>query len=129
MAGLANFTKQYQVQKTLKFELIPQGKTQENINAKGFINEDAIRNENYQKVKVIIDDLHKRFMEHTLSKVTCDWSVLATAIEKYRKDKNEANKKSLIKVQEDIRKEIIGWFTGKNGTKAFREQQKDYYRK
>ena len=129
MAGLANFTKQYQVQKTLKFELIPQGKTQENINAKGFINEDAIRNENYQKVKVIIDDLHKRFMEHTLSKVTCDWSVLATAIEKYRKDKNEANKKSLIKVQEDIRKEIIGWFTGKNGTKAFREQQKDYFDK
>ena len=35
----------------------------------------------------------------------------------------------MIKVQEDIRKEIIGWFTGKNGTKAFREQQKDYFDK
>ena len=126
MATLASFTKQYQVQKTLRFELVPQGKTQENINAKDFINDDKQRNENYQKVKTVIDNLHKEFIEGTLNEAYCDWSMLATAIKNYRKDRCDTNKKSLLKTQEAARKEIIAWFEGKRGNSAFKNNQKSF---
>ena len=129
MATLASFTKQYQVQKTLRFELVPQGKTQENINVKGFINDDKQRNENYQKVKTVIDNLHKEFIEGTLNEAYCDWNMLATAIKNYRKDRCDANKKNLLKTQEAARKEIIAWFEGKKGSSEFKNRQKNFYSK
>lgn len=129
MKTLKNFTKQYQVQKTLKFELIPQRETQKNIDKNKSVIEDEIRNDNYQKVKLVIDNIHKYFIENTLNKVECDWSILADAIKKYRKDKSENNKKNLLIEQEVKRKEIINWFIGKSGTNAFKEKQKIYFDK
>ena len=101
MATLVSFTKQYQVQKTLRFELIPQGKTQANIDAKGFINDDLKRDENYMKVKGVIDELHKNFIEQTLVNVDYDWRSLATAIKNYRKDRSDTNKKNLEKTSQE----------------------------
>ncbi|MBQ9764161.1 MAG: type V CRISPR-associated protein Cas12a/Cpf1 [Phascolarctobacterium sp.] len=129
MTTLAAFTKQYQVQKTLRFELIPQGKTQENIDARGFINEDLQRDENYEKVKILIDDVHKKFIEKTLRKVNYSWNELAVAVTNYRRDKSDNNKKNLTKEQEKARKEIIGWFTGKCGSTSFKKAQKEYFEK
>ena len=37
MNNMGNFTNQYQVSKTLRFELIPQGKTLEHIQKTGII--------------------------------------------------------------------------------------------
>lgn len=63
MSSLSLFTKQYQLQKTLRFELQPQGKTEEFIAKNGIIKNDKILSENYKKVKPIIDRLHKKFVK------------------------------------------------------------------
>ena len=60
------FTNQYPVSKTLRFELIPQGRTLEKIEQKGFINQDNQRAEDYKEVKEIIDEYHKDFIEKSL---------------------------------------------------------------
>ena len=59
MVTFENFTKQYQVSKTLRFELIPQGKTLENMKRDGIISVDRQRNDDYQKAKGILDKLYK----------------------------------------------------------------------
>ena len=52
MRGLYDdFTNLYSVSKTLRFELIPQGETKDNIEKEGLIEEDFIRSDNYKKVK------------------------------------------------------------------------------
>ena len=49
------FTGLYSLSKTLRFELIPIGKTLENIEKKGIIVQDEKRACEYEKVKGIID--------------------------------------------------------------------------
>lgn len=129
MSSLSLFTKQYQLQKTLRFELQPQGKTEEFIAKNGIIKNDKILSENYKKVKPIIDRLHKKFIEDTLAKVSYDWSKLAQAITAFRKDKSPENREKVTKLQEEARKAITAWFEGKQGSKEFQKTQKEYYKK
>lgn len=129
MSSLKQFTKQYQLQKTLRFELQPQGRTEEFITKNGIIQNDKILSENYKKVKPIIDKLHKQFIEKTLSNVSYDWKSLANAIKAFRKDKSKENREKLTKLQEVARKAIVDWFEGKNGSADFQEEQKAYYKK
>ena len=63
MQNLLNFTNLYSLSKTLRFELIPQGKTVEHIHAKGLLNKDFERAENYTTIKKVIDEYHKWFIE------------------------------------------------------------------
>lgn len=63
---LDGFTKKYQLSKTLRFELIPQGKTREHIEIKGLLQCDEQRAESYKKVKKIIDEYHKDFIEKAM---------------------------------------------------------------
>ena len=69
-----NFTKQYQVSKTLRFELIPQGKTLDNMKRDGIISVDRQRNEDYQKAKGILDKLYKYILDFTMETVVIDWA-------------------------------------------------------
>lgn len=62
-----NYTNLYSVSKTLRFELIPQGKTRENIEKNGILFEDEARAENYKIVKSLIDEYHKRFISEVLT--------------------------------------------------------------
>ena len=64
---IANFTGQYPLSKTLKFELKPIGATREFIEKKGLIEEDETRSEDYKKVKIFIDDYHKDFISQSLN--------------------------------------------------------------
>ncbi|MBN2745816.1 MAG: hypothetical protein JXR34_03745 [Bacteroidales bacterium] len=66
MKSLHSFTNLYQVNKTLRFELIPQGKTLENIEKSELIAQDEHRAESYKKVKKIIDEYHKFFISNSL---------------------------------------------------------------
>lgn len=66
MADLSQFTHKYQVSKTLRFELIPQGKTLENLSAYGMVADDKQRSENYKKLKPVIDRIYKYFIEGSL---------------------------------------------------------------
>ena len=57
---MENFVNKYSLSKTLRFELIPQGKTKEYIDAKGLLKQDADRADSYQKVKKKKDHLGNR---------------------------------------------------------------------
>ena len=61
--SLSEFTNLYSLQKTLKFELKPIGKTLQHIEEKGLLKEDENRAKDYQVVKKIIDRYHKVFIE------------------------------------------------------------------
>lgn len=56
--NFSEFTRLYSLNKTLKFELQPVGRTKEHIEAKGVISEDDNRAKSYKEVKKIIDEYH-----------------------------------------------------------------------
>lgn len=66
MKDLNQFTNLYQVSKTLRFELIPIGRTKENIEKNGILARDEQRAEDYTKVKGFIDEYHKQFIQDRL---------------------------------------------------------------
>lgn len=101
----AGFVNQYSVSKILRFELIPQGKTKEFIENKGFIIQDEGRADKYKKVKNIIDEYHKEFIEKALSELKL--TRLSDYLVLYLKtDKDEKKIKDFEKVKELLRKEI-----------------------
>lgn len=99
----------YPVSKTLRFELIPQGKTQQYIEQNGIIDTDTIRTESYKKVKKIIDRYHKHFIEQVLSDMTLNGLVT------YRKlyllaSRSDKEEKEFAAVKADMRKQIAQKF-------------------
>ena len=66
MKDLKQFTNQYSVSKTLRFELQPIGKTKENIEKNGILQRDEKRAEDYKIVKEFIDEYHKQFIKGRL---------------------------------------------------------------
>lgn len=104
-----NFTNQYPVSKTLRFELIPQGKTKDFIEQKGLLKKDEDRAEKYKKVKNIIDEYHKDFIEKSLNGLKLD------GLEKYKtlylkQEKDDKDKKAFDKEKENLRKQIANAF-------------------
>lgn len=67
MKKIDRFVNQYPISKTLRFNLIPQGKTQENFENAKLLEEDEKRAEEYEKVKGYIDRYHKAFIERVLT--------------------------------------------------------------
>ncbi len=63
---MKQFTNLYPVSKTLRFELQPIGKTKENIEKGGFLQQDEERAENYKIVKGYIDEYHKQYIKDRL---------------------------------------------------------------
>ena len=57
----------YSLQKTLRFELKPIGKTKENIEKNGILERDTRRAIGYKAVKKVIDEYHKDFIERMLN--------------------------------------------------------------
>lgn len=66
---MKEFTNKYPSQKTLRFELQPQGKTRDYIDKNGILLRDKERNESYQEMKKTIDRFHKYFIDLALSDV------------------------------------------------------------
>ncbi len=65
-----SFVGVYPVSKTLRFELKPVGRTLEYIERDGVIDTDFLRSQNYIKVKKLIDEYHKAFIQKVLEKTT-----------------------------------------------------------
>lgn len=103
---LSNFTNQYQLSKTLRFELKPVSETLKHIEANGLIEQDETRAEEYQEVKTVIDKYHKAFIEEALDAVSLN------RLEDYEIaffDKNR-DEKAFEKLQDALRKEIVASF-------------------
>ena len=96
MAAFDQFIHQYQVSKTLRFALIPQGKTLENITKNNVLKEDDDRQKNYEKVKPILDRIYKVFAEESLKNCSVDWSDLDDCLDTYQKNPS-AEKRQKVK--------------------------------
>jgi CRISPR-associated protein Cpf1 len=62
-----HFTNLFSQSITLRFGLVPQGKTLQHIQENGLLEQDAHRAESYIKMKKLIDEYHKRFIDRSLS--------------------------------------------------------------
>ena len=68
-----NFINRYPLSKTLRFSLLPIGKTEENFVAKRILDEDKQRAEDYEKVKEYIDRYHRNFIDDVLKNVRLNY--------------------------------------------------------
>lgn len=106
---LKQFTNKYQLSKTLRFELIPVGKTKDILDKKGLVLEDEKRSEEYKIVKTLIDDYHRYFIQEALSGKNL------LNLEKFenlflKKDKNKDEEEDFNKIKTDLRKQIVSFF-------------------
>lgn len=104
-----SFSNLYSLSKTLRFELIPQGKTPDNIRQHGLIAQDEQRAKDYQQVKKIIDDYHKYFIDEALTNVKLE--NLQQYYDLYIKHKLDEDKKQLENIKKDLRKKLIAMVT------------------
>lgn len=108
----SDFTKCYAVSKTLKFSLIPQGSTLENIKKYGILDDDEEKANKYKLTKPILDRFHKEFIEETLDTFEVDWKELYDAIIFYRSSKTYDSEKALETIQGKYKGTIGKYLTG-----------------
>lgn len=110
MNSFSNFTNLYSLSKTLRFELKPIGKTLEYIEKEGILIKDEKRTESYKKVKKIIDNYHKSFIEKSLDGLQLD--LLEDYYFLYQKSKkDEIQKKQFEVIETKLRKQIAERFS------------------
>ncbi|PIW96672.1 hypothetical protein COZ82_03725 [Candidatus Kaiserbacteria bacterium CG_4_8_14_3_um_filter_38_9] len=106
----AEFTNQYSLSKTLRFELKPVGNTQKMLEDFGIIEKDEIIAQKYKITKKYFDKLHRTFVEEALFGKKIEG--LDNYFELYRnwkKDK-KANQKDLQNKETELRKNIVTLF-------------------
>ena len=118
MSSLERFTKIYPLSKTLRFELKPVGKTLEHIKSSGLLEQDKHRAESYVRVKDIIDNYHKAFIESVLGNLKLQYANEGkkNSLEEYFtyymcKSKDDAQKKLFEDIQSKLRKQIADSFS------------------
>lgn len=121
MTQLKRFTRVYPISKTLRFELKPIGKTLEFIKSSGLLEQDKHRAESYVKVKDIIDEYHKLFIDSVLgdfSLEVCNKGMKNSLEEFYfyymNNSKDEVQKLHFETIQKNLRKQIAENFTKKD---------------
>ena len=67
MKKIDNFVNLYPVTKTLRFKLIPVGRTKEHFDKNKLLEVDKERAENYKKAKLIIDKYYNEFINNCLN--------------------------------------------------------------
>lgn len=97
----------YSLSKTLRFELIPIGKTKEFIEKRGLLDKDEHRAENYKKVKKYCDEYHKIFIDDCMS----DFKLNSELLERYytllkKEKRDEEDKKELKTIEDEFRSKI-----------------------
>ncbi len=116
MRPFENFSKIYPLQKTLRFELKPIGRTLEFITNSGLLEQDQHRADSYVRVKKIIDEYHKTFIESILEGFNFheDEGKKNSLKEFYTyymcKSKDEIQKKQFEEIQDKLRKQIADSF-------------------
>lgn len=108
--NLQSFTNLYPVSKTIKFKLIPIGKTLENLNINRIIEKDETRAKEYKRAKELIDCCHRDFIESSLTNVNLkkfeDYIRLCQ-----KKSRTGDDNDKLNELASDLRKEISEIFT------------------
>lgn len=112
--NLSDFTNLYPLSKTLRFKLVPVGKTEENLKTSRILDGDFKRAEAYARVKNLIDSYHKAFIEDVLSKAELEWGKLYEQFDLYQKESDKEKKrkqrKEMEAQQKRMRQAISGLF-------------------
>lgn len=112
--NFSDFTNLYPLSKTLRFKLVPVGKTEENLKTSGILDGDFKRAGAYAQVKNLIDSYHKAFIEDVLSKAELEWGKLYEQFDLYQKESNKEKKrkqrKEMEAQQKRMRQAISGLF-------------------
>lgn len=115
MKTMNDFIRLYPLSKTLRFKLIPLRKTLEYIVSNGLLEQDRHRAESYVRVKDIIDNYHKAFIERVLSTFKLQYADRQSkdSLEEYYTyymvgNKTEEQLKVFSEIQEKLRKQIAG---------------------
>jgi CRISPR-associated protein Cpf1 len=124
MKQFNDFQRLYSRSITLRFELIPQGKTLKHFVDSGILAQDEHRAESYKAVKGLIDDYHKRFITHALSgfRLNVDssgsYDSLTEYLELYDKpNKSNSEKKQFAKIQDNLRGQIADRLSKQDNSK------------
>ena len=118
MNTLQQFTKLYSQSKTLRFELRPIGGTLEHIVSSGLLEQDQHRASSYSRVKEIIDEYHKAFIECVLENFKLAYTAEGkkNSLQEFYtcyicKSKDETQKKLFEEIQKSLRKQIADSLT------------------
>lgn len=99
MSKLSTFNEHFQKTLTLRNELVPVGKTLENIISSNVLINDEKRSEDYKKAKEIIDSYHRNFIEKSLSSVNVDWNDLYLYLSKKEPEDYDQKQKFLEELE------------------------------
>jgi CRISPR-associated protein Cpf1 len=125
--NISDFSNLYSLSKTLRFELIPQGETLSNIQNHGLLIKDETRAESYKKVKKIIDEYHKDFINRALEGLHLDkLDDFLLLYNKVLRDEND--KKQMALIQASLRKQIADRFS-KHPNEALAERFNNLFAK
>ena len=119
MRKFDEFVGLYPISKTLRFELKPIGKTLEHIQRNELLEHDAVRADDYVKVKKIIDKYHKCLIDEALSGFTFETEADGrsnNSLSEYYlyynlKKRNEQEQKTFKTIQNNLRKQIVNKLT------------------
>lgn len=121
------FTNKFQLSKTLRFELIPQGETYKNIVKSGILMQDELRADQYKVAKKIIDNYHKDFINKSLDGLKLTSLIDYWELYKIQK-KEDIQKKQFEDIQSKLRKQIAERFS-KHPEKSISEKYKNLFAK
>ena len=117
-----DFKRLYPLLKTLRFEAKPIGATLKNIIKSGLLEEDEHRAQSYVKVKKLIDEYHKVFIDRVLNDgcLTIESKGKQDSLEEYfesyiSKSNDENANKTFKKIQENLRSVIANKLTKDKG--------------
>ncbi len=112
MKTFDKFTNQYSLSKTLRFELKPEGKTDELLKQNAVFEKDAIIKQKYEATKPYFDRLHREFVQEALENV--DLSLLEGYMDVYNRwmndQKNTDVMKELQNTEKALRSEVVVFF-------------------
>lgn len=117
MKKIDSFINQYPLSKTLRFSLLPVGKTEEYFNARLLLEEDEKRAEAYEKVKGYMDRYHKVYIESVLSKLFVT-GIPEYAQLYYKSNKTDKDEKEMEKAEAVMRKIIAKALQGTDTYKS-----------
>ena len=134
-----DFKRLYPLSKTLRFEAKPIGATLKNIIKSGLLEEDEHRAQSYVKVKKLIDEYHKAFIDRVLNEgcLTIENKGNKDSLEEYyesymSKSNDENVSKTFKEIQENLRSVIAKKLTddkayanlfGKNLIESYKDKE------
>ncbi|RMD76638.1 hypothetical protein D6810_03380, partial [Candidatus Dojkabacteria bacterium] len=114
MSVLNVFTNQYSVNKTLRFELKPVGKTVEMLEKAKIFQKDEVIQHKYKATKPYIDQLHREFISEALQNAKLNWlNDEYLNVYKCWKTNRKDYEKELKNKEQNLRAEIVELFNKK----------------